>query len=319
MVCFHVRKMQAVAIAATGVLCLAASQKLVAASEATAPNVTYTATGVFATPPMSGNDLFQLQNEPFSISVVAKASTPPTDHGPHWASYTKLKMTGTATSGLEPTPLSIQSANTSIELATGNPQYDVFEMFAPVSVIGIQINVLAELQMPTGTIANALIHPFAAITLGPPDKMTYTDPATGSSTTLGIASGTLVATIPGGQSVTATPDSVQLHVGGAQIITAHADGTKSVHSVGAAPVDLGVSSDVVALAFYASGVRDGSEIQVQIAGHDARVLYAGPAEHFPGLDQVSVEVPRSLAGSGNVDVALTVDGRTANPIHILVQ
>jgi len=37
------------------------------------------------------------------------------------------------------------------------------------------------------------------------------------------------------------------------------------------------------------------------------------------LDEVSVRVPRSLAGSGNVDVELTVDGRTASPVHIQIQ
>jgi uncharacterized protein (TIGR03437 family) len=110
-----------------------------------------------------------------------------------------------------------------------------------------------------------------------------------------------------------------VHAGGAQVITAHADGTKSMRSIGGGPVDLGASSDVVALEFYASGVRDGAGIRVQIAGHDVPVLYAGPAGHFAGLDEVSVAVPRSLAGSGNVDVALTVDGRTASPVHIQIQ
>jgi hypothetical protein len=319
MVCFHFRKMQAVAIVAAGIFCVATSEKLVAQSETTAPNVTYTATGVFASPPLNGNDLFQLQDQPFSISILANAATVPTDHGPHWASYTMLKMAGSVTSGLEPTPLTIQSAHTSIELATGNPSYDVFAMFAPVNVIGIEIDVLATLHMPAGTIANALIHPFAKIPLGPPDNMVYTDPTTGASTTLGIASGTLVATIPTGETATEAPASVQLHAGGAQVITAHADGTRSVRSIGGAPVDLGASSDVVALRFYASGVREGAEIHAQIAGHDVPVLYAGPAGHFAGLDEISVKVPRSLAGSGNVDVALTVDGRTASPIHIQIQ
>jgi len=130
---------------------------------------------------------------------------------------------------------------------------------------------------------------------------------------------TLVATIPTGETATEAPASVQLHAGGAQVITAHADGTRSVRSIGAAPVDLGASSDVVALRFYASGVRDGSEIRVQIAGHDVPVLYAGPADHFAGLDEVTVKVPHSLAGSGNVDVELTVDGRSASPVHIQIQ
>ena len=305
----------AIAVAATS--CFLAAEGLPAASPPP-PNVTYRATGIFGSPPMSGSDLFQLAGQPFSISVVANAATVPTDHGPHWATYTMLKMTGSVTSGLEPTPLTIQSGRTSIELATGNPLYDVFAMFAPVSVIGIQVNVLATIQMPPGTMANALIHPFAQVFLGP-GTVVYSDTTTGASTTLGIASGTLVATIPAGADTAEAPASVQLHAEGAQAITSHADGTRSVRSIGAAPVDLGSSSDVVALEFYASGVRDGAGIRVQIAGHDVPVLYAGPAGHFAGLDEVSVAVPRSLAGSGNVDVALTVDGRTASPVHIQIQ
>jgi uncharacterized protein (TIGR03437 family) len=200
-------------------------------------------------------------------------------------------------------------------------------MFAPVSVVDTPIYVTASIQMPPGTISKPLVHPFAAITLGPCvapgpciDTVVYEDPSTGASTTLGIASGTLKATIPsGGPDAAEEPASVQLHTGGAQVITAHADGTKTVRPIGTAPVDLGDSSDSVALQFYASGVRDGSAIHVQIAGHDVPVLYNGAAGHFAGLDEISVKVPRSLAGSGNVDVELTVDGRTASPVHIQIQ
>jgi hypothetical protein len=319
MVCFHVRKMQVGAIAAAAMYCLAASETLVAASPDTAPNVTYTASGTFASPQISGGDLFKLAGEPFSISVVVNAATVPTKTGAQWAQYTKLKMTGVVTSGLETSPVVISSGGTSIELAIGNPSYDVFEMFAPVNVAGTQINVLANIEMPPGTIAKPLAHPFPSIALGPADTVTYTDPASGASTKLGIANGTLVATIPSGGTDMEAPASVQLHAGGAQVITAHADGTKSVRPIGAAPVDLGDSSDMVALEFYASGVRDGAEIRVQIAGQDVPVRYAGPAGYFAGLDEVIVGVPRSLAGSGKVDVALTVDGRTAGPVHIQIQ
>jgi hypothetical protein len=333
MVCFQFRKVQALALAAAGMVCLAASEKLVAADDSTTPpNIKYTATGVFASPPITGNDLFQLQGEPFSISVVASSALAPTSHTAKSATYTKLKMSGTVTSAIEPTPESIKSANASSELAIGNPKYDLFEFFSPVSggIIGVPINISATIQMPAGTLTKTSIRPFASITLGPctlptppgacVDQVTYKDPQTGVYTTLGIASGTLVATVAGKDDDDAeTPASVQLHVGGAQVITAHADGTQSVRSIGAGPVDLGASSDAVALRFYAAGVRDGAEIHVQIAGHDAPVLYSGPAGHFPGLDEISVTVPRSLAGSGDVEVALTVDGRTASPVHIQIQ
>jgi uncharacterized protein (TIGR03437 family) len=112
---------------------------------------------------------------------------------------------------------------------------------------------------------------------------------------------------------------VVLHGEGARSITSHGDGTQSVRSIGGAPVDTGASADVVALEFYAEGVRDGSAIEVRVGGQSVPVLYAGAADRFAGLDQISVQLPRSLAGSGDADVVLTVDGQTAEPVRIQIQ
>jgi hypothetical protein len=113
--------------------------------------------------------------------------------------------------------------------------------------------------------------------------------------------------------------SVLLHADAVRVITAHADGTQSVRPMRAAPVDPGASSDTVMLQFYASGVRDASEVHVQIAGQDVPVRYSGASGHFPGLDEVTVDLPRSLAGTGDVDVVLTADGQTASPVRIHIQ
>jgi uncharacterized protein (TIGR03437 family) len=306
------RKMLSVAVAAAAISCVAAPENLLA----TAPNVTYTATGTFSTTLVSGNDLFQLRGEPFSINVVANAATVPTAHGTHWAKYTKLKMQGTVTSALLPTPISISDGDTSLELATGNPNYDVFVMFSPVTVVGVQVQILATIYMPSGTIANALIHPFTApVTLNPGDAtVSYSD---GSNiTVLTVANGTLNATIPGSATTTLAP---ALHAAGARVITGHSDGTQSVRATSSAPVDLSNSTDKVVLQFYASGVRNASDVHVQIAGQEVPVLYAGPAGNFKGLDQVSVQVPSSLAGMGDAAVVMTVDGQTAAPVHVHIQ
>jgi hypothetical protein len=113
--------------------------------------------------------------------------------------------------------------------------------------------------------------------------------------------------------------SVRLHTDAVQVITAHADGTQSVRPIETAPLDPGASTDKTMLQFYASGVRDASEVHVQIAGQEVPVVYAGPAGHFPGLDEVTVEVPRSLSGMGESDVVLTADGESASPVRIHVQ
>ena len=112
---------------------------------------------------------------------------------------------------------------------------------------------------------------------------------------------------------------VRLHTDAVQVITAHADGTQSVRPIETAPLDPGASPDKMLLQFYASGVRDASAVHVQIAGQDVPVRYAGATGHFPGLDEVTVEVPRSLAGIGDADVVLTADGQTASPVRIHIQ
>ena len=119
------------------VLCVAASLALFAQdTPAKAPDVEYTATGTFSTPQVSGQDVFQLAGNAFAMSVVANAATVPTTHGAKWATYTKLTMSGAVSSALFPTPFAISSSNTSIELAMGNPSYDVFALFSPITVLG---------------------------------------------------------------------------------------------------------------------------------------------------------------------------------------
>jgi uncharacterized protein (TIGR03437 family) len=40
---------------------------------------------------------------------------------------------------------------------------------------------------------------------------------------------------------------------------------------------------------------------------------------FAGLDQVNVQLPASLKGSGSANVVFTVNGQAANPVTISIQ
>lgn len=306
-----IRNVMSLAVAAAAVACVATPERLLA----TAPNVTYTASGTFATPPMSGNDLFMLQGQPFSISLVANAALVPTTHGAHWATYSNLTMSGTVQSALLPTPIAIASNKANLELATGNPNVDIFVMEAPVQVVGLQIIIVATVQMPKGTIPSALIHPFTApVTMTSTNaNMTY---ANGTSVTKLGLNGTLNATIPG---MAQTAGGAMLYTAAAQSITSHADGTMSARSLGRGPVSTGAPTDNVVLMFYASGVSGASNVQVQVGGQDVPVLYAGAAASFRGLDQISVQLPHAFAGRGPVDVLLTADGKTASPVQLQIQ
>jgi len=299
----------AIAVAALG--CFGISNALAAA---TAPAITYTASGTFASTATSGADTLRLAGEPFSVSIAVSSSTQPFKHGSNWAAYNKLKLTGTVHSGLlGTTPVTIASSESTIIQGIDPGQYDQFTMEAPIKVVGISLTIKAVITMPSGTIGKPTLGPFSAITLVPANStVTYQDSS--SSTVLAVASGTLTATVPSGAG-TASP--VLLHAGGVRAVTLNGDGTESARSIGTAGVE--IPADAVTLKFYASGVRGASDVRVQIGGDEVPVLYASASGYFPGLDEVMVQAPRSLAGRGVTEVTLTADGQTADPVRIYFQ
>ena len=87
------------------------------------------------------------------------------------------------------------------------------------------------------------------------------------------------------------------------------------------PIDLGPEGDQVFLLLFGTGVRGRSaldKVTVKVGGVDAPVGYAG-AQGLVGLDQINVELPRSLVGKGEVDVLLTADGKIANTVRINIK
>jgi len=60
-------------------------------------------------------------------------------------------------------------------------------------------------------------------------------------------------------------------------------------------------------------------VSVKIDGIDAPVFYADFQSEFPGLDQVNVALPRSLAGRGLVNIQLSVDGKAANIVRVSIR
>ncbi len=165
-------------------------------SAGTAPIITYTASGTFSTPATSGADTLRLAGEPFSVTISVSSATAPFKHGSNWAAFHQLKLTGTVHSGLlGPTPINIASGEASIIQAFDPGQYDLFTMEAPVQVVGISLTIKAVIALPYGTIDNTLLQPFGAVALAPGNaSVTYSNGD--DSTVLGIATGTLTATVP---------------------------------------------------------------------------------------------------------------------------
>lgn len=130
-------------------------------ARATAPNVKYWCNGTFASPAMSGNDLFGLAGQPFTVSIVVNTATLPSSSGTGWARYTKLTMSGAVVSRLLPTPVNIYTTNASVQLNIG-PQADSFTFYAPITVVGISISITSTIKLPVGTLTKLSIYPFSA-------------------------------------------------------------------------------------------------------------------------------------------------------------
>jgi uncharacterized protein (TIGR03437 family) len=116
-------------------------------------------------------------------------------------------------------------------------------------------------------------------------------------------------------------------VAAAQVLLIGSDGSQkyvSVAQCGAAPgscvaqpVNLGTGQ--AALILYGTGIAGLSSldnVRCTIGGVNAQVLYAGPQNTLQGLDQVNVQIPPELAGRGEVDVVLSVDGQLANTVTV---
>jgi hypothetical protein len=200
---FSVGKMRSVAIMfAAG--CWMAAPPATHAQIPNAPNVLYTATGTFSTPQVSGSDSFRLAGEPFNITVIANSATVPHQHGAGWADYTGLRLKGTVHSALIPTGVPINSNYTFMVLALGNPNYDVFQLQAPVIVIKQTVTITATIHLPLGTITKWTIHPFTAPVSMDATNATVTYSNAGNATTLTVASGTLNAAYPTRSATTAS-------------------------------------------------------------------------------------------------------------------
>jgi uncharacterized protein (TIGR03437 family) len=132
-----------------------------------------------------------------------------------------------------------------------------------------------------------------------------------------------------------TADASGRGVPAATVLRLKADGTQSYETVAQfntstnryepLPIDLGASSgtgDQLFLIAFGTGLRNRSALSAvtaTIGGTNTDVSFAGAQGSFTGLDQLNVAIPRSLAGRGNVDVAVRVDGKTANTVTINVK
>jgi len=88
----------------------------------------------------------------------------------------------------------------------------------------------------------------------------------------------------------------------------------------ATPIDAGPDGEQVFLTLFGTGLRHSqAAASVKIGGLAAEVTYVGPVPGFAGLDQCNLRLPRGLAGRGEVDVMLTLDGKAANTVKVMIK
>lgn len=83
--------------------------------------------------------------------------------------------------------------------------------------------------------------------------------------------------------------------------------------------DLGNASDQLFLILFGTGWRGRSaldKVRAQIADIPVPVLYAGAQGDFIGEDQINLQLPRALAGRGEVNISITVDGQIVNLVTV---
>jgi uncharacterized protein (TIGR03437 family) len=87
----------------------------------------------------------------------------------------------------------------------------------------------------------------------------------------------------------------------------------------ARPIILNANEEAY-LILYATGIRGRSSlgaVQASLGGTALEVIYAGPQNQFPGLDQVNIRLPGSLSANQLATLTLTVDGIAANSVPFL--
>ncbi len=87
------------------------------------------------------------------------------------------------------------------------------------------------------------------------------------------------------------------------------------------PIDFGPVGDAIFVVFYGTGIRNrdlNGNVSVTIGGVRVDVPYASSSPPYVGLDQVNTgPIPRSLAGRGEVEVVLNIDGKEANRLKVV--
>ena len=218
------------------------------------------------------------------------------------AAFGSNLATATLSASSAPLPTTLGGVTVRVRDSAGT------ERLAPLFFVSpAQVNY----QMPAGTTTGS-----ATITVTSGDGTV----STGSARINAVAPGLFAATASG-QGIAAAI-ALRIKADGAQSFEPVARFDAAQQKFVAVPIDLGLETDQVFLLLFGTGIHFRSALSAvtaKLGGVDAQVAFAGAQGDFVGLDQVNVRLSRSLIGSGEVDVALTADGRAANTVKVHIK
>ena len=209
-------------------------------------------------------------------------------------------------------------------LATGTPAADSIPL--PLSLLGTSVKVKDSLGTENT----------ASLLFVSPGQVNYVIPP-------GLTTGTATTTITNGNGTSVT-GTILIRAVAPGLFAANADATgvvagymQRVRANGAstfesiiqydsaskrqiaAAVDLSSTTDKVYLIIFGTGFRNRSSlsgITCDIGAIGTTVEYAGMQGYYVGLDQINILLPLSLAGKGEVNIVLRVEGISANIVTV---
>lgn len=252
----------------------------------------------------------------YSLGLTGLPASVPTASAVSAATFTAGSLAAESIGALFGTGLAastVAAATTNLPTTLGGVQLQVTDSVgttrsAPLFFVSpTQIN----FQIPAGTAAgnatvNVLLNGSAV--------------GQGSVTIESVAPGLFTANSTG-QGVPAAV-ALRIKADGSQTYEPVAQFDQATNRFVAVPLDLGAATDQLYLIPFGTGFRNRSSLSAvscTIGGANANVIYAGTQNQFVGVDQANILIPRSVAGRGNVDLVLRVDGKNANIVTINIK
>ncbi|MFN0111834.1 MAG: kelch repeat-containing protein [Blastocatellia bacterium] len=252
------------------------------------------------------NDVWELSRPaaPTALTAVSAASFDGASLAPESIASAFGAKLATATQSANLAPLPTTLAGTTLRIRDNAN----VERLAPLFFVSPgQIN----FQIPAETAAGT-----ATATLTSGDGST----AVGSIQITSVAPSLFTAN-SSGQGVAAAV-ALRVRANGSQTVEAISEWNAALNRFVAKPIDLGAEGELVYLLLFGTGLRlrgNLSGVTVSVGGLAIPAQYAGQQGDFVGLDQINLLLPRPLTGRGEVDVMLTVDGKSANTVRVSVQ